>query len=252
MSKISFINNDSSLEFALNPWDSTPFNRSCYELNISLGKTAASPATILEFMHHNQFKTVTCRVTASDFALRRYLQSLGFDHAELQLTCRLALTQNSAPNRQLGTLRLAQDKDRKRVQEIAKQIFLSSRFQNIPNLAPEKIGLRFSNWVNQLHNESPEFAYVLEVNNQIVGFFYSQATHNKNELYAALGGIAHDSRGPYGIYLYPAVMAAYHHAGIKTIVSAISANNLGALNLWTSLGTKFPEAKDVFMWHCEN
>lgn len=252
MSKIVFTNNDSSLEFAYNPWDSSPLDRSCYELSVSLGTMPARPETILKFMHKNKFDTVTCRVSSSDLALRSYLQSLGFFHVELQLKCRLALASNLAPKRQLGTLRLAQDKDRKRVQDIARNIFLASRFQYIPDLPPEKIGNRFSNWVNQLHDECPEFAYVLEVNETVMGFFYSKPTQNDHELYAALGGIAHDCRGPYGIYLYPAIMAAYYSSGIKNIISAIAADNMGALNLWASLGTKFPEATDIFMWNCEH
>lgn len=252
MSKITFKENDSTLDFTLNPWDSKPLGRSCYELKMSLGEAPATQEAIIEFMRINKFETVTYRAGPNDIVSRRYIQSLGFIHVELQLNCRLSLSQNMEPTRQMGNLRLAQDKDRSRVSDIAKSIFLDTRFKYIPDLAPEKIGYRFSNWVNQLQDEFSEFAYVLEVNEKIVGFFFSKPSQHENELYAALGGIAYDSKAPYGIYLYPAVMTAYYHSGIKNMVSAIAADNMGALNLWANLGTRFPEAVDFFMWNIES
>ena len=47
-------------------------------------------------------------------------------------------------------------------------------------------------------------------------------------------------------------MTAYYHSGIKNMVSAIAADNMGALNLWANLGTRFPEAVDFFMWNIES
>lgn len=252
MSILTFKENQSVMKFSFNPWDSKPFDRPCYELEATLGNKPASPEAVLNFIRENKLETVTCRAETSDFKLRCYLQSMGFLHVELQLICRLALSKNMAPKSQFGQLRLAESKDIHRVKEIASKIFLQSRFRCIPNLSSSKIGHRFSNWVSQLQNEFPDYAYVLEINDEILGFFYSKPSENSNELYAALGGIANDSKGPYGIYLYPAVMAAYFNSDIKNVVSAIAADNLGALNLWAGLGTRFPQAFDIYMWNIEN
>ncbi|WP_431065196.1 GNAT family N-acetyltransferase [Methylotuvimicrobium sp.] len=251
MAKLIFKEYDSLLEMSLNPWDSNSLRRSCYELDISGGRNYPKPESVLEFFKQSQLQTVTCRVPSNDFALRYYLQSLGFIHVELQLKCQLNLLGNLTPKANLGTLRLALDEDLDRVQDIASKIFLNSRFQYIPNIESSLIGKRFSNWVEQLQNEGAEYSYVLEYKDNIVGFFYSKPTRRENELYAALGGIADDCRGPFGIYLYPAVMSAYYESGIRNVISAIAADNLGALNLWARLGTKFPEAIDIFMWNID-
>lgn len=249
MSKLIFEATDTTMEFSLNPWDSKAFDRNCYELQVDLGNAPPLRNSVRHFMENNGVNTVTCRVESSDYQLRDYIQSLGFIHVELQLTCRLIVSEDLAPSRQLGTLRLAHDHDRPRIHEIAKTSFLNTRFRHIPNLSPDKIGARFANWASQLQDEHSQFAYVLEANDIVIGFFFSKPTTNKNEVYVALGGISTDCRGPYGYYLYPAVMTAYYRAGIRTVLSAIAADNLGALNLWASIGTKFPQATDFFMWN---
>lgn len=247
MSNLIFEENDTAMEFCKNPWDSKAFDRDCYDLSIKLGATPPSCSSVSNFIKNNNLKTVTCRVKTTDFQLRRFVQYLDFSHVELQLYCRLILSDKMAPCRQLGNIRLASKDDRKKVQEIARNIFLNTRFRYIQDLPLNKIGTRFANWAGQLQDESPEFAYVLENNNEIIGFFYSRQTENKNELNAMLGGVSNECKGPYGYYLYPAVMNAYYNAGVRVVVSAIAADNLGALNLWAGLGTKFPQAVDIFM-----
>ena len=251
MDRFSFQNGGTEFEFSKNPWDSSAFGRNCHDLTIRLGRTLPSRESVFRADFVSELQTITCRVPPGDDGLRNYLYALGFRQVELQLTCRLVLSTSSAPSQQLGTLRLAGDNDHREVEKIASEIFLDSRFRHIPHLPVERIGRRFSSWTRQLYEESPEFAHVLVKDGDTIGFFYSKPSGRPNELYAALGGVSNECKGPQGFYLYPAVMHAYRNSGIKSVVSAISADNIGALNLWAGLGTRFPQAIDIFMWNAE-
>jgi len=251
MNAITFECGDSTIEFVKNEWDSLAFSRRCFDLRCVFGTVAPSVASFKKFVCDNNIQTMTCRLSPLDEDASRLMRHLGFYHVELQLNCKLVLARCPPTLRKFGELRLAKPDDQKAVLKISGDMFLQTRFKHVSGVEPAEIASRFQNWTEQLHSEAPDFAYVLENNDAIVGFFYSKPTDSPGELYAALGGISTEVRGPFGYYLYPAVMQAYWDSGIRSVVSAIAADNLGALNLWASLGTKFPAAVDFYMLNAE-
>lgn len=249
MATITLAYQDTTLKFDKNEWDSRAFGRDCFDLTIKLGASRPDPATVDQFLESEGIQTVTSRAPSNDESLPGFLHSLGFSFVELQLSTNLVLTGKEAPSNKLGTLRPAIQADQEEVRKIAGTAFLDTRFKCIPDLPPDKIGTRFSNWVDQIFEQHPDFAFVVEKDRQIAGFFYSQPTERADELYAALGAVSPKIPGPYGYYLYPAVMDAYFNLGVRRVVSAITADNLGALNLWAAIGAKFVRATDIFMMH---
>ena len=122
---------------------------------------------------------------------------------------------------------------------ICHESFAHGRFHRDFNLDKAHADLRYNNWLKQLYEKNT--VYGLFWNEELAGFI----AHNNNNL--ALHALAKPYRGQ-GLakYWWGAVCHDLLMTGHAEVRSSISATNLAALNLYTSLGFRFRNPLDVY------
>ena len=99
--------------------------------------------------------------------------------------------------------------------------------------------LRYDNWLKQFHEK--DAVYGLYWRNELAGFI----AHDANNL--VLHALAESQRGRgRAKYWWSAVSSDLLAMGHDDVRSSISAANLSALNLYTSLGFTFCQSIDVY------
>ena len=117
--------------------------------------------------------------------------------------------------------------------------FSHGRFHRDFNLEKAPADLRYDNWLKQLHAEGG--VYGLFHRGELAGFVGCQGGS------LALHAMAKKYRGQ-GLakYLWTPVCRELFAQGHAEITSSISAANLGAINLYASLGFSFRGATDIY------
>jgi dolichol-phosphate mannosyltransferase len=117
--------------------------------------------------------------------------------------------------------------------------FLHGRFHRDFNINSHKANLRYVEWMKKLY--SSDNVLTLMVNNDLAGIW--GISENKILICA----IVKKYRGKgYGKYLWSTACREMFKKGYDEIFSSVSATNLAALNLLSSLGFKFRNPVDVY------
>jgi len=248
MNEISYSGGDTSFTFTPVPWDCKAFARDCYELKLSLGGDRPQPAAVQAAMRQAGMDVVTCRRGADDFEAARYLRSLGFFHAELQLDYLLALAGRALPPAGPALVRPARPDDDEAMLQIAATRFPGGRFRHWTGVTAEMIGVRYRNWVAQILERHRDLALVLETDGRVLGFFASEPTTDPKRVNLTLGAVAQAAPRLLGHHLFTSALALYGQRGYTLAGASLAANNLAVLNLYASLGAAFVKAVEFFQW----
>ncbi len=129
--------------------------------------------------------------------------------------------------------------DAQKILEICHGAFTHGRFHRDFNLSPSDADLRYDNWLRQMLEAGK--VYGLFWKNCLAGFI----CYSENCL--VLHAVAEKFRGK-GLskYWWSAVCSELLAAGCDEVNSSISAANIPVLNLYSSLGFSFKNAKDVY------
>jgi len=123
--------------------------------------------------------------------------------------------------------------------QISKQAFTFGRFHKDFNLSKTLADQRYDDWLTQLYEEGKVIG--LHFDGKLVGFIAVDNGH------LVLHAMHSQFRGQ-GIakFLWSALCTELFASGISEISSSISAANLAAVNLYSSLGFSFRNAKDIY------
>ncbi|MBK9161554.1 MAG: GNAT family N-acetyltransferase [Nitrosomonadales bacterium] len=134
---------------------------------------------------------------------------------------------------------ISKEVDAQQVLAIGHGAFVHGRFHRDFNLGRNVADLRYDNWLRQLLDE--EQVYGLYWQGALSGFI----GHSGNSL--VLHALAEQQRGKgRAKFWWSAACSELLAAGHEEIRSSISASNLGALNLYASLGFSFKHPQDVY------
>jgi hypothetical protein len=123
--------------------------------------------------------------------------------------------------------------------EICHGAFIHGRFHRDFNLDKSLADLRYDLWLKQIYAERSVFA--LMYNDKLAGFWGFFA--NKIVLHA----LSQEYRGKgMAKYFWSLACQELFRAGYSEVISSISASNVAALNLYSSLGFKFRNPVDVY------
>lgn len=129
--------------------------------------------------------------------------------------------------------------DAKQILAISHGAFAHGRFHRDFNLPKTAADLRYDNWLQQLLEAQQ--VYGLFWQNELAGFI----AYNGNSL--VLHALAEKYRGKgWSKYWWGGVCAELLAAGHDEVRSSISAANLAALNLYSTLGFSFRNPQDVY------
>jgi len=122
---------------------------------------------------------------------------------------------------------------------IIQHVFIYGRFHRDFNVSPQQAENRYAHWLKQLHAAGS--IYALYYKHDLAGFI--AVVENKLVLHA----LSHQYQGK-GLskFFWSKVCAHLYDLGCHELLSSISAANLAAVNLYTSLGFHFRNAVDVY------
>lgn len=208
-------------------WDQKVFGFPCYEIH---GFTPESGQWAQQHLGH-----YTTRV--SPLANKQLLEQYGFYYCDTLIEPFCPKEQFVAHQNNRASLSKAAALED--LLQISNQAFIFGRFHKDFNLSKTLADQRYDNWLEQLYNEGKVIG--LHFDEKLAGFIAVDNSH------LVLHAMHSEFRGQ-GIakFLWSSVCTNLFASGIDEISSSISATNLAAVNLYSSLGFKFRNAKDIY------
>jgi len=209
------------------PWDTAVFGLSTYELS-EYSETSLKLASQMPG-HHT--------IKVDPLADKKLLHAYGFYYCDTLVephcdTARLRPVQHPDAT-------ISRAVDAGQVLAICHHGFTHGRFHRDFNLSKAGADLRYDNWLKQLLDA-----------NQVFGLYWQDALagfigHSDNSL--VLHAVAESYRGR-GLskFWWSAVCEDLLAAGHDRVKSSISATNMAAVNLYSSLGFWFMNPKDIY------
>jgi len=209
------------------PWDQKAFGIPCYEID---GFNPESGQWAQQHPGH-----YTTRV--SPLANKQVLEQYGFYYCDTLIEPFCSQEQFIA--HQDKRTSLSQAVTLEDLLRISKQAFIFGRFHKDFNISNTMADQRYDDWLTQLFNEGKVTGLLF--NSQLAGFIAVDNSH------LVLHALHSEFRGQ-GIakFLWSDVCSKLFASGVGEISSSISAANLAAVNLYSSLGFKFRNAQDIY------
>lgn len=209
------------------PWDTKAFGLDTYELaNASADSLRQA---ILTPGHHT--------VRVDPLASKELLHEYGFYYCDtlLEPFCTAEkLNAQTHPESSIG-----KGMDWQALLPICHGSFAHGRFHRDFNLTQECADTRYDNWLHQLYDN--QNVYGLFWQKELAGFIaYSENSlllHAVDQAYRGKGLAKH---------WWSAVCLDIFSAGHREVSSSISASNMGALNLYASIGFNFRNPLDIY------
>jgi len=223
------------------PWDTVAFGFDCYEIeaaDIAAAQiTTASLIAATRLPGHYSLKITTTAPAHLDTALRSALHGAGFYYCDTLITPYCAASQFHAfPHTEVS---LAQTVNEVELLAICHGAFTHGRFHRDFNIAKNLADSRYDNWLKQLIKSHAVTG--LQYGGEAAGFIAHQGAA------LVLHAVAEKFRGR-GLakYLWMPLCQKLFEDGYAEITSSVSAANLGAVNLYASLGFRFRRAVECY------
>lgn len=227
------------------PWDEQIFNVPIAQIenfqvrNIDAARVAFD--SFEEWTRRENIHLCSVRVPHSKVVEIAFLQQRGFKFVELNYHPERSLIELEITADKLLNVEAINDNDRERLNGIAESIFTFGRFHNDPELGPALGNLRYSRWIRNSLNDSSLMTYKIESDSQMVAFFVSEEGADAS-IYWWLNGMLPEFAGKgLGKNVWTAMMAHHSKNGMARVHTSISSHNTPILNLYASLGFRFPE-----------
>ena len=234
------------------PWDSKVC---CYPvLQISLiqilGSDAGNDLHIFERERDRRGAgLVSCRLAHECMAESMLLEDHGFRFIEMLYQPELEL-----PNQACLETTPRLDVSRARAEdlpvlcEIARTSFRNERFKMDPRLDSNVSDQRYQNWVSSSLQHASQQLYVIRDGNRVIAFFVTEMLEDAT-CYWHLNAVAPEAQGlGYGRRAWLSMLDQAAAAGAQRVRTSIVARNHRVLNLYSSLGFRFPPPLMTLHW----
>lgn len=213
--------------FKPSPWDSAVFGVDAYEI------TALSRETLETAAHAPGHYTVRLDPLAS----KQLLHEFGFYYCDTLIEPYCSVERFIAFDD--VDIRISQDVALPPLLAICHGAFLHGRFHRDFNLTQAQADTRYDNWLAQLH--SARKVHGLLYQDELAGFV--AADGNRLVLHAITDSLR--GRG-LAKYLWTPVCRMLFDQGGGEVMSSVSATNLAAVNLYTTLGFRLRNPVDLY------
>lgn len=234
------------------PWDSTVCGFPVMQITAIqvLGPDAGNDIQIFERERDRLGAgLVSCRLSHECLTESMLLEDRGFRFIEMLYQPELDLSNYrcDASMVQLNVSR-ARDEDLPALKDIAGTSFQNERFKMDPRLDTGVSDQRYQSWVaSSLHHHSQEL-YVIFDGNRPVAFFVTEMLDD-GTCYWHLNAVAPDAQGlGYGRRAWVSMLNQASKLGARLVRTSIVARNHRVLNLYASLGFRFPPPLMTFHW----
>lgn len=234
------------------PWDSAVFGYPVLQINELEVRDKGAQADMAAFETARDrlgAGLVSCRLGCEKLRESMLLETHGFRFVEMLYQPELEDLQDCRLDDEAGLeVSRATVADVPVIEGIAGSAFRNERFHVDPRLDPSLGDERYRSWTrNALGHPSQRLSAVRD-GERLVAFFVTE-TQPDGTCYWHLNAVAPDAQGRgYGRRAWLAMLTEARSNGAVRVRTAIVARNHRVLNLYASLGFRFPEPLMTFHW----
>jgi len=251
--KLESIQTDAlALDYFLVPWDTEILSQPVAEIRrMEIREPEAAGRDYRAFSRWCEKKAVTlcsCRIAHERLFESMFLEAQGFRFIELNYSPRLNKLQEFELEDDVIQIQLASHQDRELLAEMAGNVFQHGRFHQDPRLGTTLGNYRYRTWLLNAFEQPHQQVLTCVLNDEIIAFFVVEYPE-KGHCFWSLVGLAPGKQGQgLGKRVWRAMLRKYQQDGVDTIVTSISSQNIAVLNLYVSLGFRFPKPYAIFHW----
>ena len=241
-------------QIALVPWDAEVFAFGVADYKIDSSDIGSHDSSWFSghlevWAKAHSVELIGTTAPASDTSKLYFFQSLGFRYIDTTLTVRYENVQKAAYLPAEVTLTPAVKDDLEAVMQICGEAFQNGRYHADARFPRHLANRRYQEWARRAFNsKGPQTLLVAKMGGQVCAFSVVQIDGEQGQLY--LNAVAPRWQGKrIGIGLLTSTMHYLQEKGVCFVLSNISAANIRAVNLHSSLGARFCDPKIVLHWH---
>ena len=227
-------------------WDSNFFNRKIGELDVS-SQSYNQIETALRKAEAEGFRYLICKIKSQETELIKFLESSGFYLTDIGVIWSIETNKFSFAKRKKAGMRksikVADNNDIPRLKEIAKSLFLESRFYSDPFFTKKKADKFYQAWIeNSVKGHKADIVFCVPDK----GFVTCKRSF-KNSGEIVLIGIKKDVRGKgIGRALIEEALKWFITQDIHFVTVRTQLKNLPAMNFYSKMGYSVKEYDIVF------
>lgn len=240
------------LDYFLVPWDTEILSQPVAEIRrMEIREPEAAARDYRTFSRWCEKQAITlcsCRIAHERLFESMFLEAQGFRFIELNYSPRLNKLQEFELEDDVIQIQLASHQDRELLAEMAGNVFQHGRFHQDPRLGTTLGNYRYRTWLLNAFEQPHQQVLTCVLNDEIIAFFVVESPE-KGHCFWSLVGLAPGKQGQgLGKRVWRAMLRKYQQDGVDTIVTSISSQNIAVLNLYVSLGFRFPKPYAIFHW----
>lgn len=240
------------LEYFHVPWDTEILQQPVAEIrHLEIREPEAAARDFRAFTSWCSEHAITfssCRVPHDQVNESMFLQAQGFEFIELNYRPRKNNLQELELPDDEFTIEPAEAADRMDLAEMAGSVFKHGRFHQDPRLGAVLGDRRYKTWLLNAFELPHQQVLKCLLGREVIAFFVVEYPEPGHCLWS-LTGLAPGKQGEgLGKRVWRTMMRRHQEEGIKTISTSISSHNIAVLNLYVSLGFRFPVPYATFHW----
>ena len=241
------------LSYFLVPWDTEIFGKPVAQIStvrvIEPRQAALDYRAFADWCAQQRIELCSCRVPADRLADSMFLEERGFRFIELNYLPQLTDLQARRPSGVSGLRVVPADaSNRDELADMAAQVFRFGRLHQDPRVAPELGDRRYRAWMTNAFSHPRQHVLKCIQDRTIVAFFVLESPQ-PNHCFWSLIGLAPGLQGKgLGKQVWNAVLDHHREQGVEVVSTSISSLNVAVLNLYVSLGFRFPQPSITLQW----
>jgi|GEM_PF-565960 len=231
------------IEHHLVPWDTEILGYPTAQLASlrfdDTGSAEAAYAAFLKWAGDHGVRLCACRLPQQAVASSLFLQAKGFRFVELNYRPETTGLDGYRAGPGLS-VRAATDEDRAALVALATDAFETGRFHVDPRIGPALAGRRYGIWMANAFARADQEVLVCDRDGRTVGFFVVERP-DRDSCFWSLNGLAPGLAGQgLGGRVWRTMLSHHRREGVRRVGTSVSSHNIAAMNLYASLGFRFP------------
>lgn len=195
----------------------------------------------------NDVRLVSCRLAQERLLECGFLEGQGFRFIELNYrpSCRNLTVFTADPEIAIAP---AATEDEDAIVAIASGIFATGRLHLDPQVGPDIGNRRYAAWATNAFHNPQQSVLTFRTEGRIIGFLVVEEPEPHKRFWSLIGlapGLV--GRG-LGRRTWQSLLAFHAAEGVTEVATSISSQNLAVLNLYVSLGFRFPPPEITLHW----
>jgi RimJ/RimL family protein N-acetyltransferase len=241
-----------NMDYFFVPWDTEIIGRPVAEINrfevIDFEEAKIQFACFEEWREQKKIELCSCRIDHDSLTESFFLQEHDFRFIELNYHPEYNGLQKQKFSSDTIEIAIAKEGDKETLAQMAAHTFKHGRFHQDISLGPVIGNERYKTWLINSFSHPTQFVYKCMIDGEIVGFFVTEYSANKNCNWV-LVGLAPGLQGRgIGTRVWKAMMNFHQSEGMESITTSISSHNTAVLNLYVKLGFRYPRPQVTFHW----